>query len=157
MGQVKCAAVPASSGARGFATGAACCLLGGITINFVSGAMGIQTASLAGNFIVFVGSCLFCLFMRATARYLGDDELAASVGRYLIFIVCLIVGAFTIGVAAGMGGMPGLVIILALAALVCELIAVVWFLRLIRSLQADIDGTLGRQSIRTGQRREVAL
>jgi hypothetical protein len=150
VGQVKCTAAPESSGARGFAIGAVCLLIGGTTIHIVSNAARAPIAALAGNLLTFIGSVLFILFMRTVARYFGNNELSASAGRYLAFVVILIGGAMVLGFTAALTGFSAPVVLLGMGLAICELIALVWFLKLIKSLQATIDGSLGRQTIRTG-------
>jgi hypothetical protein len=48
-----------------------------------------------------------------------------------------------LGVAAGIGGSEVLIAVLGLTILVCGIVSLVWYLKLIRSLMATIDQRTG--------------
>jgi hypothetical protein len=139
VGQVKCASVPEESGARGFAVGAAGCLLGNIALSFIGGAMQSQPIQSIGSLLSMIGSILFILFIRRAADYLGDRDLAASAGKFIIFGIVVFVGAIAVAVAAGVLQIPALFALLGFGALIAGLVGFVWYLRLIKSLMSAID------------------
>jgi hypothetical protein len=143
VGQIKCASVPEASGARGFASGAALCLVGSVLLSMVSGAAHLPALNALGQLLSFVGTVLFILFIRAAARYLGNMDLSMSAGRYLVFSVCFIVGLVVMIVAAVVGQMPALFAIFGLGILVCGLIMFIWYLRLVQNLMKTIDERRG--------------
>jgi hypothetical protein len=137
VGQALCASVPQHSGARGFAVGAIICVVLNFALSFISGATGIEALSGIAGLISIVGNILFVLFIRQAARYLGNQQLADSAVKFLIFAVALFGGAIAIGVAAAL--LPPVAAILGIAIGIGGLIMFVWFLRLLRSLMATID------------------
>jgi hypothetical protein len=145
IGQARCASVPQQSGARGVAQGSAVCLVGYILLSMVGGAMQNPALSAVGGLLSLIGTVLFILFIRRSAAYLGNDELATSAARYLIFCVGFIAGCFVLGFmagAAGAGGEPfGL--ILGIVLLVCGIAAFIWYLRLIRTLMTTVEERTG--------------
>jgi phage FluMu protein Com len=143
VGQVRCASVPEESGARGYAVGAAACILGNIALSMIGGVMQSEPIQGVGSLLSMVGYILFILFIRRAADYLSDHDLAASAGKFLIFGIVVFIGAVAMGVAAAMAQAPALVGVLGLAVIVAGLVAFVWYLRLIKSLMSTIDSRLG--------------
>lgn len=143
VGQIMCIGVPENSGARGLIIGAVVCTVANVLCSMVGGAADSQAISGLGSLLSIVGSILFILFIRQSAAYLGDQQLATSALRFLIFGVAVVVGAIVIGIMAGIAGVPALLAILGLAAIVCGIIYLVWYLRLIRGLMTTIDHRTG--------------
>jgi hypothetical protein len=141
VGQVMCVNVPEASGAKGFIIGAIICMAANLLFSFV-GAL-FPPLSALGSLASLVGYVLFILFIRQSAAYLGDQPLASSAIRFLIFGVVFIFGLIALGVIAGVGGEEVLLAVLGLSAIVGGIVALVWYLRLIRSLMATIDRRTG--------------
>jgi len=149
VGQFMCAAVPERSGARGFALGAAICFIVNFLLNLVGGSIDSDGLSSFGSLFNLAGCVLSILFIRASAKYLNNQELASSAAKYLIFGVVMFVLMFIAGVAAGVGmaagGGGGAAIVfgvLGIAAIVALLVAIIWYLRLISSLMKTIDARM---------------
>ncbi len=137
VGQVQCANVPKASGARGFIVGSLICML----LNFLlTGISTITNASLLGslgNLVSLAGSVLFILFVRQTAIYLHNQNLASSAVKFLVFSVGIVVLSIIIGIAAAL--MPPLAALIGLVFLGALIVSIVWYLRLISGLKAEID------------------
>lgn len=123
VGHFLCASVPENTGAKGLAIGAAVCMVVNIIINFAS----------------MIGMILFILFIRRTASYLNDESLAASAGRFLVFAIAMIVGMVVLFAFAMALDSEPVLIVLGIAMIVSAIVAVAWYLRLIRSLMTTID------------------
>jgi FtsH-binding integral membrane protein len=104
---------------------------------------GARGNSPLGSLLGLVGYLLFVLFIRRTASYLGDRNLAASAGRFLVFAMTAFLGLFLTIIAAAVAQAFSVVALVAMAAIVVALVAFVWFLRLIISLRTTIDQRLG--------------
>lgn len=148
VGQIMCASVPAASGARGLAIGAAVCVVANIVLSLLAnlgGSAGVAL-ELLGNLASIAGSILFLLFMRSVAKYLGEHELASSVMRFLIFSICFVAGIFVLAVLIGVataasdGRAPGspLLGLFGVVALVVGLVLFFWWLRLLRQTRDAI-------------------
>jgi hypothetical protein len=137
VGQIMCLNVPESSGAKGFIIGAVVC----IAANFVLSLLGaaIPPVGLLGNLASLVGSVLFLLFIRQSAIYFGNQQLADGAIRFLIFGVVAVVGAIGLGVMAAVSQNEAVIGILVIAGVVCAIVYFVWYLRLIKSLMETID------------------
>jgi hypothetical protein len=122
--------------------GAAACILGNIALSMIGGVMQSEPIQGVGSLLSMVGYILFILFIRRAADYLGDHDLAASAGKFLIFGIVVFVGAVAMGVAAAMAQAPALVGVLGFAVIIAGLVAFVWYLRLIKSLMSTIDSRL---------------
>jgi hypothetical protein len=143
VGQVKCTNVPQSSGAKGYAVGAIICMVANILLGMVGGAAQNQAISGLGSLVSMVGGILFILFIRRSAAYLNDHDLASSAGKFLIFGCVMFVFAMVMGVLAAVAVAPALIVILVLGAIVGGLIAFVWYMKLIKSLMTTIDQRTG--------------
>jgi hypothetical protein len=141
VGQVMCLNVPESSGAKGFAIGAVVCIVANIGLSLIGGI--VPPLGLLGSLASIVGYVLFILFIRQSATYLGAPQLASSAFRFLMFGIAFIIGAMVLGFIAGVGGSEVLIALLGLAIVVCGLVSIVWYLRLIRSLMTTIDQRIG--------------
>jgi hypothetical protein len=139
VGYVYCAKVPEGSGARGYATGALVCVLGNMAVNFVGSAAQIQSIRLLGSLISIIGWVLFMLFIRTTADYLGNNSLAKSAMRFLIFGASFLGGSIVLGIVAGIGDLPILFGVIGLAIAVAVLFGFVWFMRILQGLMKTID------------------
>lgn len=144
VGQIRCASVPKSSGARGYALGAVLLLITQFMLSMLGRALQIEAISAVGNLLSIVGYVLFVLFIRRTAAHLGNDNLKASASRFLIFAVVTFVVAIGIGVVAGIFGAPILLGVLGLVVIIIFLIWFIWYLRMITSLMKTIDQQTGR-------------
>ena len=113
-------------------------------LSMLGGALQIQAISSVGNLLSIVGYVLFVLFIRHTAAHLGNNELKASAGRFLIFAVIMFGVAVGVGVLAGINGTPALLVVLGLVMIVAFLIWFIWYLRMITSLMKTIDQQTGR-------------
>ncbi len=142
VGQARCTSVPAETGARGFAIGAVLCAVANVVMATAGNVADQDGITTGGNLIAGIGTVLFALFIRRAAAYLGDNALAASAGRFLIFAIAIFVGAFLLGMFAAMMQAPIVLGVLGVAAVVAALISVVWYLRLIRWLRNTIDERL---------------
>jgi hypothetical protein len=143
VGQVKCTNVPQSSGAKGYATGAIICMVANIFLGMVGGASQNEAISGLGSLVSMVGYILFILFIRRSAAYLNDHDLASSAGKFLIFGCVMFVVAMAAGVMAAVAAAPAMLAILGLAAVVGGLVAFVWYMKLIKSLMTRIDQRTG--------------
>jgi hypothetical protein len=143
VGQVFCISVPENSGARAFIIGSIVCTVANVFLSMVGGAADSQAISGLGSLVSLVGSVLFILFIRQAATYLGDHQLATSAFRFILFGIAVVVGAVALGVMAGIAGAPALIAVLGLAVIVCAIVYLVWYLKLIRSLMATIDHRVG--------------
>jgi phage FluMu protein Com len=139
VGQVRCASVPAESGAKGFASGAAICILLYVIGAVIGGAAELPVLTLLGAFASFIGSILFILFIRAAAAYLDAQDLSSSAGRFLAFTAISFILGIAMGVAAGAADAPALFGLLSLGVIICVLIGIIWYLRLIKGLMTTID------------------
>lgn len=139
VGQVRCASVPESSGARGFATAAAACILGNIVLSFVSGAAQIPALSLVSSLVSLIGVICFIMFIRRSADYLGNMDLARGAGNFLMFGVAMFVGIFVLGFLAAAAGGGAAVGIGGLVFFVMAIVGFIWYLRLIKALITTID------------------
>jgi hypothetical protein len=136
---VYCTSVPEVSGARGFAVGALVCLVANTLLNIVGGVAHLESARLLGSLVSIVGWILFILFIRTTAAYLGNLDLAKSALRFLIFGGAFFALCFAVGFAAGAAQLPVLLGVLGLLVVVAGLVAFVWFMRLLQKLMQAID------------------
>jgi predicted RNA-binding Zn-ribbon protein involved in translation (DUF1610 family) len=143
VGQALCTSVPESSGARGFAIGAILCIVANFLLSMFGGIIQSEAISGMGSLVSIIGSVLFILFIRRTATYLNNQELAASAGRFLIFAAAMVGVAVVLGTAAAIAAAPAIIGIVGLVVVVGALIAFVWYLRLIKSLMTTIDQRLG--------------
>jgi hypothetical protein len=141
VGQAMCLNVPEASGARGFIIGTIACVVANIFLSLVGAA--IPPVGMLGSLASIVGNVLFILFIRQSANYLGDQQLAASAFRFLMFGIAFVVGAMMLGFMAGVGGSEVLLGLLGLSVIVCGIVSLVWYLRLLRSLMATIDQRTG--------------
>lgn len=139
VGQVMCAGVPANSGARGFANGAVICLVLNFVLNMAGTSMHNQAVSGFGSLVSVVGHVLFILFIRQSATYLGNLELASSAGKFLVFGISLFACTFVGFFLAGAAGAPAIAGIVGIAVIIAGLIGFVWYLRLLKSLISTID------------------
>jgi len=146
IGEVLCTNVPPQSGAKNYIIGSIVCVAANFALAMVAGATQNQSISAAGNFLSIVGHVLLILFIRATAIYLGNTDLARSASRFLIFAVCAVFGGFVVGIVAILLHTPLALVFLALAAVVAGLVSFVWYLRLIKALADTIDQRLGTRS-----------
>lgn len=143
VGQVLCLSVPENSGARSFIIGSIVCTVANVLLSMVGGAADSQAISSLGSLVSIAGSVLFILFIRQAATYLGDHQLATSAMRFILFGIGVVVGAVALGVMAGVAGAPALIAVLGLMVVVCAIVYLVWYLKLIRSLMATIDHRTG--------------
>jgi hypothetical protein len=60
-----------------------------------------------------------------------------------MFGIAFVVGAMMLGFMAGVGGSEVLLGLLGLSVIVCGIVSLVWYLRLLRSLMATIDQRTG--------------
>jgi len=141
VGQVRCTNVPHESGAHGFAVGAILCLVANILLSLAGGATNSPALSGIGSLLSMIGSILFMLFIKRSATYLNNYELASSAKKFLIFGVVMFVGMIALGILAAVGA-PVLVLIIGVGALVGGLISIAWSMRLIRGLMLTIDNGL---------------
>ena len=141
VGIVRCTNVPQESGAHGVAVGAVMCLVGNILLSLAGGAANSEALTAIGSLMSLVGWILFIVFIKRSATYLRDHELAASVKNYLILIAGIFVGGISLGVLSVIG-QPWLLGIVALCVVVGSLISFLWFLRLVRGLRNAIDASL---------------
>jgi hypothetical protein len=143
VGYVMCAYVPEVSGAKKYITGSLFCMVINFMCGFISGAAGIEALSALGSLFSLGGWVMFILFIRHTAEYLGNQALASSAGRFLIFAVVMFVGAFGLGIALAVAETPALLGILGLAAIIGGLIGFVWYVNMLQKLMTTIDERLG--------------
>ena len=145
VGQVLCISVPENSGARAFIIGSVICTVANIVLSMAGKIAEAPALSFLSNLVSLVGYALFMLFIRQSATYLGDHQLAASAFRFILFGIAFFVVAIVLGVMIGVAGAPALIAVIGFAAIVCGLVYLVWYLRLIRSLMATIDHRTGAQ------------
>lgn len=138
IGYGRCANVPPESGARGFALGSIVCLVANVLLSMLSGATKIEALNAFGSCIAIVGWVLFILFIRTSATFLGNDELAASAKRFLVLGGVFLASSFALGLLAAVGHTLAVAII-GLCVLVMMVVALVWYLRLIQGLIKTID------------------
>jgi len=143
IGQIMCANVPASSGARGFAIGSAICLVGYVLASMIGGAIQNPAVRGIGGLMMMIGSVLFILFIRRSATYLNNPQLASSAGWYLVFSIALFVGTIVLMMIAVATDAMAMMAVVGLILIVCGLISIIWYLRLIRYLIATIEQSLG--------------
>jgi hypothetical protein len=139
VGQFMCAAAPEHSGARGLAIGAAACMVGNILLSIVGGVAENPAISGLGSLVSIIGSVLFILFIRRSAMYLNDHQLATSAVRFIIFGVSLFVGFFVFAFVAGVLQMPAIFGVVGIVMIVAALVGFIWYMRLIKSLMTAID------------------
>ncbi len=140
---ILCAFVPVVSGARKYVIGSLLCGLANFLLSVIGGATGIQAVSSVGSLFSIGSWVMFVLFIRHSATYLGNHDLATSAIRFIYFGIALFVGAFAFGVAMALAQAPVLLGILGLLAIVAALVALVWYLRLIQGLKSTIDQRTG--------------
>jgi hypothetical protein len=143
VGQILCLSVPENSGAKGFIIGAIVCLVVNIVLSMAGGVADSQALSSLGSLVSIVGNVLFILFIRQSATYLRDAQLASSALRFLFFGIAVFIGVIMLAVAAGVAGVPALIALLGLVVIVCGLVYLVWYLRLLKGLMATIDHRVG--------------
>ena len=138
VGQVRCTNVPEESGAKGFANGAAICIVLNIVLSMAG--TGSQNPALngLGSLISMAGYILFILFIRRSAAYLDDADLATSAGRFLIFGVVTFFGVIAV-IASAVAQIEILSLMLGVTLFVMGVAAFIWYLRLIKSLMTTID------------------
>jgi hypothetical protein len=110
-----------------------------MAVNFVGSAAQIQSIRLLGSLISIIGWVLFMLFIRTTADYLGNNSLAKSAMRFLIFGASFLGGSIVLGIVAGIGDLPILFGVIGLAIAVAVLFGFVWFMRILQGLMKTID------------------
>jgi hypothetical protein len=145
VGQVLCISVPENSGARAFIIGSVICTLANIILSMAGKIAEAPVLSGLSSLVSMVGYALFMLFIRQSATYLGDHQLARSAFRFILVGIAFFVGAIVLGVMLGVGGLPALTAVVGFVAIVCGIVYLVWYLRLIRSLMATIDHRTGVQ------------
>lgn len=137
--------MPAESGARSYAIGAACCYAANIAINIILQTGGPLPLVFVGALMGIMQAILFIRFIETLASYLRDELLEASAQKYLSFTIGVLMtqmaGAFAMGllVAANTGIFACMVIpllaaiasILLVGSFVAALVSVLWFIRLI--------------------------
>ena len=137
VGQFMCCAVPAASGAKVFAIVSAVCIL----INIVCSIAGqfVPPVAALGSLASLVGSIMFILFLRQLGKHLRHQKLAASAIQFLIFVV--VVGAALVGgiVLAAVTRESSAIAIVGLLVLVCMIIGLLWYLRLLAAAVTAID------------------
>lgn len=145
VGHVRCAGVPVSSGARGFAMGA---IAGSVISAFVcmaGAAAESPVVYLFGSLFSMAGGFLFILFIRAIAIHLQNKDLVRSAETFLMLVFFQFVATFVLGlVRATAGGeavgvVKALVFSIGLIVVATAIVAFVWYLRLLRSLMDSID------------------
>jgi hypothetical protein len=141
VGMVRCTNVPKESGAHGCASGAVVLIVGNILLTMAAGADESGAVSGLASLLSVVGWILFILFIKRSANYLRDYDLASSAGRFLWLFAAFFVGAFVLGVLSAVAG-PALLGVAALCAIVGVLGGFVWFLRLVRGLKLAIESEL---------------
>lgn len=106
VGQALCIAVPVESGAKGLAIAAAVLQLASWAVSLgtslFESSVGVVGGSLVGGLASLASPICFVLFLRQTARYVGEHAIAARATRTLI--VGLIAAAMFV---PGMVWMPG--------------------------------------------------
>jgi predicted RNA-binding Zn-ribbon protein involved in translation (DUF1610 family) len=142
VGQVRCTNVPPESGAHGMAVGSVVCTTGYIFMSMLGGALNTEGLTVVAGLLSMVGWFLFILFIRRSAQYLGDDELASNVAKFLWFAVILIASGFVMIVLAATNGSDVLIGVVALFFVIGGLINFLWFIRLIRAIRITIDHEL---------------
>jgi hypothetical protein len=138
VGQVRCTNVPEESGAKGFAVGAIICIVINFVTGVIGGAMQNQAVNSLGNLVSIIGSILFVLFIRQSARYLGDSQLASSASSFLIFGVVM-VGMMIGVIVAAVAQIAVVAGILGFGMVIGFLVGFFWYLRLIKGLIGTID------------------
>jgi predicted RNA-binding Zn-ribbon protein involved in translation (DUF1610 family) len=139
VGQVKCTNVPEESGAKGYAVGAIVCIVINFLTGFAAGAAQVPAIGALGNLVSIIGSILFVLFIRQSASFLGDERLASSAGRFLIFGVIMVLGTIAMFVVAAAAQAPALAGIVGLGLVIGFLVGFLWYVRLIKGLIDTID------------------
>jgi hypothetical protein len=137
VGQFMCCAVPEETGAKNFAMIAAICII--INIICSVAAVALPPIQALGSLASLTGNILFILFLRKVALYLGNQELASSAMGFLVFLIVVVVVAVLISVGAAMSGTPALMGILGLLVIVGALVALVWYMRLLKRTVETID------------------
>jgi hypothetical protein len=145
VGQVKCSSVPAESGAKGLATGAALCIVGNVALSMIGGASEIPALNLLGSLLSLIGYLLFILFIRRAAASLSNFDLADSAGHFLMFGVAAFVFGIGLGVVGAIAQLPVLLGLLGLGLFVVGIVTFVWYLRLIKGLMTTIDERMSVQ------------
>jgi hypothetical protein len=75
--------------------------------------------------------------------YFGDQKLAGSAMRFLIFAVVAFVAIMGLAVVAGVAQADLLLGLLIMVGVVCAFVYFVWYLKLIQSLMTTIDRQSG--------------
>jgi hypothetical protein len=148
VGQFMCCAAPAASGAKAFAMIAAFSIIGNMVFSGASEAMKGSDFErvldgLAG-LTTLVGNICFVLFIRKIAKHLGDEELASSAARFLIFMLVVVAGLVGGAVASAVAKMEPLLAVLGICAFVLLIVGFLWYLRLLRSAVKTIDSYRAR-------------
>jgi predicted RNA-binding Zn-ribbon protein involved in translation (DUF1610 family) len=139
IGEIMCLYVPEISGAKGFVIGALVCMAANFMISVLGGVAQMPAAGSLGNLISMAGHILFILFIRQSATYLGDQKLADSAFRFLMFLVLAFVGIVGMALIAGMAGAAVILGVLIILGILCGIVYFLWYLKLIRSLMTTID------------------
>ena len=139
VGQVKCSSVPAESGAKGMATGAALCIVGNVALSMIGSASDLEALSGLGSLLSMVGYLLFILFIRRTAMHLDNPDLSGSAGQFLMFGVVAFVLGVGFGVVGAVAELPIVLGLIGFGLIIVGIVAFVWYLRLIKGLMTTID------------------
>jgi hypothetical protein len=143
VGQFMCCAVPPESGAKAFALTAAFCIIANILSNIgAAAAKGSEMEDVIsgiGGLASLVGNIMFILFIRKIARHLGNEVLASSAMKFLLFLVAIVVGAIVFMVLTMVAQAPALMAVFGIAAFVLMIVAFIWYLRLLGNSVQTID------------------
>ena len=150
VGQCMCCAAPQESRARKLAIGAVVCVIASITIGYltifvlpVAGLLIAVIVRFIGHLVSLCSSVLFVYFLRRVAVFFDDDRLAQSVIGFLqysigwvVFGVAVLAGLFFALIRRGVGGVVIMVVLPVM--LVCAVIGIIWYLRLVQRTRAVI-------------------
>ena len=121
--------------------GAIVCIVGNFLLSLAGRAADSEAIAAIGSLVSLIGWVLFILFIRRSAAYLRDYELASSAGKFLGFMVLMMGGAIALFVLAA-SGPPVLLGLGGFCVLIASLVGLIWFLRLVRGLRMTIDDEL---------------
>lgn len=161
VGQCLCCAAPPDSGVKGYAIGAAICLLITVTTTILVYVLPIfflqeifgRHAGWEGVALVFLmlallmfgsfvtGHILFIVFLRVSCRSFRNYTIAESAGNYLI-VYGIFVGTYFlqfIGAQFARYDWYGVFVCLGFAQLILGLLLVIWYLRLVKLTRETLD------------------
>ncbi len=134
VGQFMCCAAPPESGAKGLAIGAVVLWIGAFIASCAGGVAAQPIGAGIANLLQLGSTVAFVLFLRQVGVYLEAPRVSgAATGLLVLYVVLFAAGFFALAAARDLGEtIPPLLLVLFLGLGVAALIAMIWWIVLVK-------------------------